>query len=57
MMTSMSQSWVRGQRHLRRKGEDHVFDLDPICVGKTPVYQRDAVLEWIDRMASTNAPA
>ena len=47
----MSRSWVRKQRWLRRCGEDHVFTVDPILIGKTPRYRRDAVEAWINGLA------
>lgn len=35
---NMSASWVRGQRHKRRHGHDHVLDIDPVMIGSCPRY-------------------
>lgn len=44
----MSVSWVRKQRWLRRHGDDHVFTVDPVMIGKTPRYRQGDVLSWIE---------
>lgn len=44
----MSVSWVRKQRWLRRRGEEHVFTLDPVMIGKTPRYRHSDVQSWIE---------
>ena len=44
----MSASWVRKQRWLRRRGEDHVFRVDPVMIGKTPRYRHGDVQNWIE---------
>ena len=46
-LTSMSASWVRGQRHARRHGMPHLLDLDPVMLGSTPLYPREHVVAWI----------
>jgi len=46
----MSVSWVRKQRWLRRRGEDHVFTVDPILIGTTPRYKQIDVLGWIENL-------
>lgn len=47
-LIGMSLSWVRGQRHLRKHGKDHVLALDPVFIGSTPLYVADAVLKWVE---------
>lgn len=49
----MSVSWVRKQRWLRRRGEDHVFTVDPILIGATPRYKQTDVLGWIESLEET----
>ena len=44
----MSVSWVRKQRWLRRRGEEHVFTVDPVMIGKTPRYRQGDVIGWIE---------
>lgn len=43
----MSQSWVRKQRWLRRKGEPHTLDIEPIFIGTTPRYKHEDVENWL----------
>ena len=40
---SMSHSWVRKQRHLRRKQQSHFLTIDPVMVGSSPRYRKDDV--------------
>jgi len=47
---SLSPSWVRKQRWLRRHEEDHVFKVDPVMIGSVPRYRRQDVQEWIDTL-------
>lgn len=55
-LLSVSRSWVRKQRHLRRHRLPHVFNIDPILVGTCPRYCMRDVDAWIkDR--STEAKA
>ena len=35
---SLSPSWVRGQRHKRRKCLPHILDLEPRYIGSSPRY-------------------
>ncbi len=44
----MSVSWVRKQRWLRRREEEHVFTVDPVMIGKTPRYRHGDVQTWIE---------
>ncbi|CAN7163984.1 hypothetical protein LJR219_000199 [Phenylobacterium sp. LjRoot219] len=46
-LIGMSSSWVRGQRHLRRHGKEHVLALDPVLIGSTPLYPADELLKWV----------
>jgi hypothetical protein len=36
---SMSKSWVRQQRLLRRRGEPHFLTIDPVMIGTSPRYR------------------
>lgn len=44
----ISQSWVRKQRWLRRKGESHVLTIEPIMIGSTPRYRHEDVMCWLE---------
>lgn len=35
---NLSPSWVRGQRHKRKHGEDHILDIEPRYIGSCPRY-------------------
>ena len=48
-LLAFSASWVRGQRHRRKRADVHAFDIDPIYVGASPRYRRSDVLAWIER--------
>ena len=47
---SISHSWVRKQRFLRRRGLSHVFDIDPVMIGSVPRYRLEDVLAWISAL-------
>ena len=47
IMLSISPSWVRKQRHLRKNQEDHLFEIDPIYFGRSPRYRAEDVGAWI----------
>ena len=49
---SMSQAWVRKQRHLRRHGLEHVLTIDPVQIGTSPRYRLEEVEQWIESLAS-----
>ena len=49
-LLSMSRSWVRKQRFLRRRGLSHVFDIDPVMIGSVPRYRLEDVLAWISAL-------
>ena len=53
-LLSMSRSWVRKQRFLRRRGLPHVFDIDPVMIGSSPRYPLEDVEAWIDALPETN---
>jgi predicted DNA-binding transcriptional regulator AlpA len=46
----MSQSWVRKQRHLRARGQDHVLTLNPVYLGKSPRYRQSEFSEWFNQL-------
>ena len=48
-----SPSWVRKQRWLRRKGEDHVLTVDPVLFGGSPRYRLSDIKEWLDGLEVT----
>lgn len=52
----MSDSWVRVQRHKRRKGKDHSFTVDPILIGTTPRYSEEAITEWLNSLGLGGSP-
>jgi len=47
----MSRSWVRKQRLYRRRGLDHVLDIDPVLIGSTPRYRIEDFQAWIQAQA------
>ncbi len=47
---SISRSWVRKQRFLRRRGLPHVFDIDPVMIGSVPRYRLEDVRAWISAL-------
>jgi len=46
-LLSMSCSWVRKQRMLRRGDEPHVLAIDPVLIGSTPRYRVSDVEAWL----------
>jgi hypothetical protein len=44
---AMSQSWIRKQRMLRRRGLEHVLNIDPVLIGSVPRYRLADVLAWL----------
>ena len=46
----LSTSWVRKQRWLRRHGQDHVLNLDPIMIGGSPRYRTAEIEAWLDSL-------
>lgn len=53
---SVSRSWVRKQRFLRRHDLPHVLDIDPILVGSLPRYRASDIDRWIGRQVCSGAP-
>jgi hypothetical protein len=53
-LIGMSPSWVRVQRHYRRRGMDHVLTIDPVLVGTRPRYRREDVTALIDSIKRQN---
>ena len=47
-LLSMSRSFIRKQRFLRRRGLPHVFDIDPVMIGSSPRYPLEDVDAWIN---------
>lgn len=50
----ISQSWVRKQRWLKRKGLSHVLTIDPIMIGSTPRYRQEDVMYWLERQPNAS---
>ena len=48
---SISRSWVRKQRFLRRQGRPHFLDIDPVMIGSVPRYRVEDVGAWISARA------
>lgn len=44
---NLSPSWVRVQRHKRKKGQPHILNLDPRYIGSCPRYVADEVEAFI----------
>lgn len=42
----LSTAWVRKQRHLRNRSEDHVLSIDPVYIGSSPRYRFTDFSEW-----------
>lgn len=53
---NLSPSWVRGQRHKRRKGQPHVFNIDPRYIGSSPRYVADEVEDFILAIVDCQEP-
>ena len=53
-MLCISQSWVRKQRWLRRKGDPHIFTIEPIFIGTAPRYRADDVVGWLESQKTQN---
>ena len=49
---NLSPQWVRGQRHKRRRGEPHIFTLNPRYIGTSPRYLADEVEAFIASIAT-----
>jgi len=50
---SVSSSWLRKQRHLRNKGEQHALDVDAIYIGNSPRYKASEINRWLNELAYT----
>ncbi len=53
----VSPSWVRKQRYLRKKGEDHSLTVDAIYIGNSPRYKASEINKWLEALATTNKGA
>lgn len=49
---SLSDSWVRVQRHYRMKGKPHVLTVDPKYIGKCPRYLRTEIDAFVAAIAA-----
>ena len=50
----MSKSWVRVERHKRRKGLPHTLDIDPVMIGSSPRYRVEDVEAFIKGLCPAN---
>ena len=48
----VSPSWVRKQRYLRKKGEDHFLTVDAIYIGNSPRYKTSEIFNWLQSLAT-----
>ena len=53
-LLAMSNSWVRVERHKRRKGLPHVLNIDPVMIGSSPRYRTEDVEEFISGLIPAN---
>ena len=51
----ISASWVRQQRFRRRRGDEHVFTVEPVLLGSVPRYRAEEIEEWIDDLSNGRA--
>ena len=49
-LLSVSSAWVRRQRCLRHKNEEHVFGIDAIYIGKSPRYKTSDFKTWMGNL-------
>ncbi len=56
-LISMSRSFLRKQRFLRRRGLPHVFDIDPVMIGSSPRYPLEDVEAWIAALGNSGRMA
>ena len=54
-LASFSCSWVRKQRMLRRRGQPHHLDIDPVGIGRCPRYRASDVRAWLERITARPA--
>ena len=50
----MSPSWVRVERHKRRKGLPHTLNIDPVMIGSSPRYRMEDVEAFIEGLDPAN---
>ena len=48
---SLSLSWVRVQRHKRRTGQPHIFDVDARYIGTCPRYLKSDIEAFVATIA------
>ena len=56
-LLSMSRSFIRKQRFLRRRGLPHIFDIDPVMIGSSPRYPLEDVDAWIAALGNSSRTA
>lgn len=54
-LLGMSPSWVRVQRHKRKRNEGHVFTVDAVFIGRAARYREAEVQAWLDNLDRENA--
>ena len=53
-LLSLSYSWVRKQRWMRRGSQPHVLTIDPIMIGSAPRYRVSDVEAWLASLEPAN---
>ncbi|MBT4885661.1 MAG: helix-turn-helix domain-containing protein [Planctomycetaceae bacterium] len=53
-LLSVSRSWIRVERHKRRHGQNHKFNIDPVMIGSMPRYRHEDVIAWINNLTPAN---
>lgn len=51
-LLNLSASWVRGQRHKRRNGIDHILNVDPRYIGSCPRYLKSEIDAFVATIAA-----
>ena len=55
-IADMAPATFRVQRHLRRTGKPHWFNVDPIYVGSSPRYLPEEVTDFFNRLKAERDP-
>lgn len=51
-LANFTPGWVRKQRMLRRRGQAHCLDIDPVEIGRCPRYRVSDVKAWLGRITA-----
>lgn len=47
---NLSTAWIRKQRYLRKKGQQHSLIVDPVMIGDTPRYRSSDIGIWLNSL-------